>query len=494
VVLFNGQPKTMDDVFAYIRKSAKINSVEELLKCLNVDETPPHIECKDLPPSRAEDLHSERRKPRISEESFTDIAATELDDFNVPYSGESGNEADIVGAEDMMSDSDSAFDVPMIYPEFEDDVVQIPSKEVVPEITALLSNSPIQINANPARIEAEIDEWLGKSAKDPIGDDTASQQRVLEFLRQCCAVAIHTGQSSKVFTEYAQRASSRAVAVFGDIFRLHPWDGVSVLNHMVVLLSIYGHEFVPADILRNIRNDLHNTLRNRSSLDQQAPYVSVTLSTLDFMSQLPYSKPIEPSYNLSDLEEMVRSAKESYAPGTHDQFWLSATYLYAWALLEMRKNEQAHDILRDLKPEVQEVFGRSKFQTINWIATLARAESAIGKKTAAMNTYWDLFEARIKPQFSDKHAQFWDGLYRLACYTRKHVDAAPLSEEQKRVRRFDIANRLQATLKWRAEHLGPHNPVTLQNERALRAVLRKLGILGEDLTFMEIVNKDLTVF
>ncbi|KPI41182.1 uncharacterized protein AB675_7954 [Cyphellophora attinorum] len=514
-VLFNGQPKTMDDIYAYIRKSTKVKSEAELMECLNIDQPPPHIVCEDLVPSGAEDLRSagattispvvipvhvsplhsgdqESSKPRISEESFTHITAPDLDDFRAPSSGTSRSEENGIASEEVISDSDSEFHVPQIYSECGDGVLEMSSQESIPRMAALISNSPIQTDADPASIEVEIDEWLGKSTRDTIGDDEASRQRAFKFLRHCCAVAIHTGQTSKIFTEYAQRASIQAVAVFGDIFRLHPWDGVSVLNHMVALLSIYGHEFVPADILRNIRNDLHNTIRNRSSLDQQAPYVSVILSTLDFFSQIPYSKQIEPSYRLTDLAEMVDSAKKAFTPGTHDQFWLSTTYLHAWALLEMRENNEAYKILRDLRPEVEEVFGRSKFQTINWIATLARAESAIGKKTAAMNTYRDLFEARISPQFSDMHAQYWDGQYRLACYTRKHVDAARWSEEQKRVARMDIADRLQATLRWRAEHLGPHNPVSLQNERALRNVLKKLGLVGEDPTYTEIVKKNLT--
>ena len=156
----------------------------------------------------------------------------------------------------------------------------------------------------------------------------------------------------------------------------------------------------------------------------------------------------------------------------------------------MKRYPEALKKLSDRRAECEEAFDYGQFQTICWIATLARAYAMNDKNRAAVNTYRDV-AGRIFRIFTPSHPQYCDSIYRLACFDKRVIDESQDRESQQRGW-LSVARTMQRTLAWRAEELGRVNPQTIQNFKALRKVLMKLERASETTTFDEVLMTELS--
>ena len=479
-VFFNETEVTLENVQQYIRKSTKIHSEEALMSYHLEDTAPLHItvEFVDTP-------------ARLSGDSFVPVTRDSPAASEPIVSEEPGSDDEdpVLLDEDGTSDRDSSFDVPQIWTDMEPDVAAIGSQWGFVNVPSVLSCSSVQLSVDPGNIDKRIDQWLCSSHVSTVGDTGQHIARVRRFLSHCCAVAIYSHQENQVFDQRPEASKKQAILEFNDILAIHPWDSLSTLNNMIVLLSLYGHSYVPHDLLLTISYHVSAQIRDSQSSPPES-WLLVLASALRCWTQLPYSEQIKPEYDLNDLAKMVGRAEESFPKGQHEHFQITAAYVHAWALLEMKQSTSALAILKNFEDQCISVFGSYKFQTINWIGTLARAQAACGNRVVAHDKYETLMTSRIKEVFTEEHPQYWDGKYRLACYYSQRIN--DISDvQEKRSRRFEVAKSLQETLLWRNDILGPLNPITLQNYRALRRVLRKLGLAEVNSSFDEVMFRDL---
>jgi hypothetical protein len=345
----------------------------------------------------------------------------------------------------------------------------------------LLSNSPVQTDLSPQALNELINGMFCKV--ESIGRDDDARARVAVFLRHCCAAIIYYGQQEQRYQHDRWLSISRAVNVFSEIMCKHPWDTLTTLNHMRCLLGQYGHKVVVQDILKQIDHAV-STFREQ---DQQSMFASVIQTVLNFMMVIP-AVGNKPNYNIDDLRQMEERAWLCFEG--REEFGLSATYMHAWALLEMKRNALALRKLSEFRPACEEVFGYGQCQTISWIATLARAHAYVGQNKMAANTYRDV-AGRIAYYFDEWHPQFWDSRYRQACFDMRVINDF---EDQHAQRQgwLHVAQTLRNTLLNKAQLLGRPNPETLQNLKACEVVLRKLKKIEGSATFEQVMAIDLS--
>lgn len=534
-VFFNQFEKTKDDIQAYIRKTNLVKSPEELLQYLDLEERSPYITWVDE--DRNEDAFN-------SSNGVPSPAAGTFDPFerwSPPEAGEfqsdremsleilppnfehehgdqlisSGSSAGFVivppveGVESLPSDSpadeeesppeteafmrndsqgpDSSplLDLPGPYTNSDRD--QLFPNEPFPNtmaqwvdwqgINGLLSNSPLQTHLSPEALAQRIDAMFCKM--EAVGRDAVARLQVAIFLRHCCAATIYGGQDYPL-----QRAASigDAVNAFRQILFQNPWDSLTTLNNMFALLGMYGHRIIVLDILNATRGAVNQYIE----VHRHANFAVVVRSVLHFMTTIPETGQ-RPSYQVDSLAEMEQQARSCFP--NHPEFALSAAYVHAWGLLEMNCNADALHKLHDLRIECEEVFDYGQFQTICWLATLARAYAANGRNKMAANTYRDV-AGRIARYFNTSHPQYWDSVYRQACFDRRVIDE--FTDMTRQLQGWlNVAQTMQHTLKWRADVLGHFNPQTLQNFKALRGVLIKLERVDDSATLEQIINIDL---
>lgn len=341
-------------------------------------------------------------------------------------------------------------------------------------LNGLLSNSPLQTHLSAETLTARINGMF--CSIDAVGSDASSQRRVAMFLRHCCGAIIYRGQE---YYNESRSSVAEAVAVFVEILRENPWDALTTLNNMLALLAQYGHRIAIHDILKAVEPAVSNYME-----ENHRPLFSIVVQqVMRFMIEIP-EVGIKPDYDVESLVKMEDQARASF--DDHPEFSLSAAYIHAWVLLEMKRGAEALKMLSDQRPECEEVFGYGQFQTICWIATSARAYAAIGQYKMAANTYRDV-AGRIGQYFSPSHPQYWDSRYRQAIFDMNVIDDC-VDAERKRQGYVNVARSLKATLLWRAEHLGGPNPLTLQNLKACGRVLEKLGKADRYPTFDQVVS------
>ena len=548
-VFFNESEKTKEDILAYIRKSDLVTSREDLLQYLDLDERSPYITWRDnmsregpenllqtpsnnpvanwpLPASTGEfaqkpqkhqfeadaslrTMTLENPQPRFetdmdyqqspqnagrftpSPNSFVEVPFGE-EVVSIP-SDSSAVEEDsphaaeaFTGDDSQRQDPSPLLDLPGPYTDsisellFPSDKFPVAMAHRIDprRLNGLLSNSPLQTHLGPEALAQRIDEMFCKI--DAVGSDAVAQSRVAMFLRQCCAATIYGGQG---YLHERQAAIVDAVDEFRQILFSNPWDSLTTLNNMYALLGMYGHRIVILDILAAVGHavDQFVEIHGRSNC------AVVVQSVLRFMTTIPETG-TRPAYEVERLADMERQARSSFAD--HPEFALSAAYIHAWGLLEMKRNAEALQILSELRPECEEIFDYGQFQTICWLATLARAYAANSRNKMAANTYRDV-AGRIARIFRTSHPQYWDSVYRQACYDRRVIDDCDDVDRQHQGW-LNVAQTMRHSLKWRAEVLGPVNPQTLQNFRALRGVLKKLQKVDDSATFEQVWNVDLS--
>lgn len=545
-VLFNTSKKTKEDIQAYIRKSDLVSSREDLLQYLDLDDRSPYITWRDnmsreglenllqtpsdipvanwpLPAPTGEiaqkhqveadaflqTMNPENQQPRFetdmdyqqslqdherstpSPNSFVEVPLVG-DVVSIP-SDSSAVEEDSPHAAEAFAGDDSQRQNPSPLPDLPGPYTDSVSEQLLPRDTlpvamaqridprrlnGLLSNSPLQTHLGPDALAKRIDEMFSKM--EAVGRDAVAQSRVAIFLRHCCAATIYGGQG---YQHQRQASIGDAVDAFRQILFSNPWDSLTTLNNMYALLGMYGHRIVILDILAAVGHavDQFVEIHGRSNC------ALVVQSVLHFMTTIPETG-TRPAYEVESLAQMEQLAVSSFAD--RREFALSAAYIHAWGLLEMKRNAEALQKLNELRPECEEVFDYGQFQTICWLATLARAYAANGRNKMAANTYRDV-AGRIARYFSASHPQYWDSVYRQACYDRRVIDDCDDVDRQ-RQGWLSVAHDMRHTLKWRAEVLGPVNPLTLQNFRALRGVLKKLQKVDDSATFEQVLNIDLS--
>lgn len=510
-VFFNQSEKTKDDIQAYIRKTNLVNSPEDLLQHLELDERSPYITWDD------EDGIQEPSKGSLSPigGNFWAGPNTDSQDGNGDHLISPGSSAGYIdvppveGVESMPSDSpadeeespneqgaivgnnsqeqDSS---PLLYlaePFTDSDRDRLFPSEPFPNTMAqqvdwqglngLLSNSPLQTHTSAEALAQRIDAMFCRM--EAVGRDAAAQGRVAIFLRHCCTAAIYGGQ---VYPHQRAASITDAVNAFRQILFQSPWDSLTTLNNMYALLGMYGHRIIVLDILNAARGAVDQYIE----VHGHANFAVVVRSVLHFMTTIPETGE-RPSYQIDSLAQMEQQARACFAD--HPEFALSAAYVHAWGLLEMKYSAEALRKLNELRIECEEVFDYGQFQTICWLATLARAYAANGRNKMAANTYRDV-AGRIARYFNTSHPQYWDSVYRQACFDRRVIDEFNDVNRQ-RQGWLNVAQTMQHTLKWRVDVLGDFNPQSLQNFRALRGVLIKLERVNESATLEQILNIDL---
>lgn len=540
-VLFNFTPKTMVDVESYIRKAKNVANKDALMRHLDPNDTPPHISWQpadqahttqqpqlDQRSSQAEQWQQVLRTntyhtPAVaahvthvsgshSSAVDTGLAAQDgvahnaisvegnhglvssfehvLGPSQSPSLATNGDDYEIdeqmldSDGMDTPSDSGSSLVVPQYFPDVEIEVdsgppLMSPAKGSMP-FSSVISSSPVIINLDVDVVDVKVSQWLGKF--EPVAADTQSQFRITLFMQRCCAAAIYSGQADK-YERKRWESIALAGTAFGSLLSQSAWDTLTALVQMFIILGMFGHYYVVQDILE-VANDAVN---GRSTGTETPSYVTVLSLALRFLRSIP--KPgTKPSYNLQDLAQMEQLATQSFQD--RPQFQLTATYLYAWALLEMKEYPEALQKLNNMRDDCEEVFGRGALPTINCIGTLARALARNRKHKAAASTYRDV-NARIQEYFDPEHPQCWDARYRQAIFDRESFALEP-NLELRRIQYLNVATTLQETLEWRCEVLGESNPQVLQNFNALRKLLVGLNLASDETTLQEVRQLCLT--
>jgi hypothetical protein len=498
VVYLNLKPKTKDDVFSYIRKSSdglEDKSREGLLEFLDTKRTRQHITWRhaDSPPedetgqissTEVDSSPTFRGKQEPSSGSYQDAGFVKLDDpstevMSVDSSDDTGpEEIEIQPPEPQELEMQDLYARPDLQPP-RDTMPDAVAQSVDPrKMNGLMSNSPLQSNLSLQALSDRVTEMFGTI--DAIGKDIHSRARVAMFLRHACAATIYSGQG---YQQQRWDSIRQATNIFQDIILNNAWDTITTLNNMFALLSMYGHRILVQDLLKAA----YDQTERCACLDGLSEVTSVLRIVINFMMSIP-DPGEKPAYDLASLAHMEALASTCFPD--HPEFHLSAVYCHAWVLLEMKQQPEALQKLLNHRADCEEVFDYGQFQTICWLATLARAYARNKKYKVAANTYRDV-AGRIQKYFSPSHPQYWDSIYRQACFDR-YVHERNEDEHAKREGRLQVARTLQSTLRWRMEVLGGYNPLTLQNHRALLSVLKKLGKTDGSLTLANAVDMALS--
>ena len=261
----------------------------------------------------------------------------------------------------------------------------------------------------------------------------------------------------------AQSAFKEALSDFDSVLKHELQDSLSALANLLAILESYGQREVAKQILGSILHRLHGSL----------PQADPLTETVSFMHQTQYPKPGSSGvYDVDRLNIIHQQFTSRY--GYQSKLALVALFNVAWAELEHKNYKQSRDILLQLKPTCEHVFGSLHLQAIMCAATLARAHLRCGEFETAQVLIEESVVGRVQKMFSETHPYYWEARHRQATFMIQWSDSEEhyVTQRQLRSQAEDI---LRKTVVWRLTVLGNNNPRTRFTFEALKAVLSKQG-------------------
>ena len=250
---------------------------------------------------------------------------------------------------------------PMAFNTFEEPFLMVqPGLE---QFNRFMSSTPEALAEKES--ESKIEAMLGHHQSEP---EIQAQFVTRSFLRFACMAALYDGQCQKGVSGSsaalkASQAISSAVSIFSIILKSAIDESLALLNSMVYLLSMYGQMQLSISILESIKKSL--------AVDDYFMTAAFVYDTLTFMTSI--TDPGSASLPCYDLQRLKAAVEATSSVPNAPRLALAAKYNLAWALLEMQQSRDAAEILINIMPDCEEVFGPHHIQTVTCISTLARA-------------------------------------------------------------------------------------------------------------------------
>ncbi|RMZ92746.1 hypothetical protein DV736_g44, partial [Chaetothyriales sp. CBS 134916] len=287
--------------------------------------------------------------------------------------------------------------------------------------------------------------------------------RTQQFLRKCCEACIYFGQGC---AGEGEQSIDCANQIYGHILIHEPMESLTVLNNLRVLFDAYGQRMLTDRIFALALK----TAETREGVDNP-----ITQS-IQFVSSIPeQGSGGPPPYDISMLKNIHKQFADTV--GKLSKLSLTAQFHVAWALAELKRFDEAKDILMHLQLPCETVFGPCHIQTIACVATLARVYHATGQGISAERLLRETVITRVEERFSRSHPYLWEARNRQALFLIK------LAKGESDTRRRQLENKAEGILReildLRNRGLGPSNPRTAITFRALRRLLLRQNRTNE---------------
>ena len=330
-----------------------------------------------------------------------------------------------------------------------------------PYFHSLMSVTPNQrlIDVTASPLSWELSGILGRIFEDnskceQFSTDINTASFLFNSVQGC--ILRNQGQAIEAHGRFAAAAAN-----FEMIIASQPEDSLTAVGSLLALLESYGQRMAAREILTLIFQT------SQQNANQMSPFTA----TLHFMwqTQLPdYGS--KGTYDLAVLDQVHQQFRTSYGP--QSRLTLTAQYNIAWAYLEHEHYQLARDLLIQLKPLCETVFGSHHLQSIMAAATLARAHLHNGEHQPAQMLIKESVICRVKEIFSESHPYYWEALFRQAVFMKIRAR----KEEYPIIRRRlmqQSENLLREVLMWRLTILGSANPRTNSTFRVLKDLLER---------------------